>query len=447
MNITETSTDGLKREFQVVISAKDIEEKVNGKLEELRRTVQLPGFRPGKVPVTVIKQRYFGGVLSEVLEDAISDSSRQALSERGLRVALQPKIEVEKYEDGGDLTYKMAVELLPDVEPGDFTGIELEKPVAEVTEESVQEALTRLASSHATQAPVTEDRAAETGDIAVIDFAGTVDGEALEGMDGKDYPLELGAGRFVPGFEEQLVGVKAGEHRTVNVTFPEDYPHERLKGAATVFEVDVKELRKNVPAEVNDELAKEFGMESLEKMREAIRDRIKGEYDGLSRLRVKRQLLDKLAEAHSFEVPAGMVDIEFGGIWERLQEEIKNGTAGEDANKSEDELKAEYRSIAERRVRLGLLLSEVGRRNNIQVTQDEVNRALINEARRFPGQERQVFEFFKQNQQALENLRAPIFEDKVVDHILDQAKVTEKTVSVEELTKDEDEAGNESAAA
>lgn len=447
MNITETSTDGLKREFQVVISAKDIEEKVNGKLEELRRTVQLPGFRPGKVPVTVIKQRYFGGVLSEVLEDAISDSSRQALSERGLRVALQPKIEVEKYEDGGDLTYKMAVELLPDVEPGDFTGLELEKPVAEVSEEAVNEAVTRLASAHSTQAPVTEDRGAENGDIAVIDFAGTVDGEALEGMDGKDYPLELGAGRFVPGFEEQLVGAKAGEHRTVNVTFPEDYPHERLKGAATVFEVDVKELRKNVPAEVNDELAKEFGMESLEKMREAIRDRIKGEYDGLSRLRVKRQLLDKLAEAHSFEVPAGMVDIEFEGIWARLQEELKNGTAGEDANKSEDELKAEYRSIAERRVRLGLLLSEVGRRNNIQVTQDEVNRALINEARRFPGQERQVFEFFKQNQQALENLRAPIFEDKVVDHILDQAKVTEKTVSVEELTKDEDEAGNESAAA
>ncbi|MBP2297855.1 trigger factor [Azospirillum picis] len=447
MNITETSTDGLKREFQVVVSAKDIEEKVNGKLEELRRTVQLPGFRPGKVPVTVIKQRYQGAVLSEVLEDAISDSSRQVLSERGLRVALQPKIEVEKYEEKGDLTYKMAVELLPDVEPGDFTSIELEKPVAEVTDEAVEEALSRLASSHSTQAPVTEDRPAETGDIAVIDFAGTVDGEALPGMDGKDYPLELGAGRFVPGFEEQLVGAKVGEHRTVNVTFPEDYPHERLKGAATVFEVDVKELRKNVPAEVNDELAKEFGMESLDKMREAIRDRIKGEYDGMSRLRVKRQLLDKLAEAYSFDVPPGMVDIEFEGIWSRLQEELKNGTAGEDAGKSEDELKAEYRAIAERRVRLGLLLSEVGRRNDIQVTQDEVNRALINEARRFPGQERQVFEFFKQNQQALDNLRAPIFEDKVVDHILDQAKVSEKTVSVEELSKDEDEAGDESAAA
>ncbi|UKJ72969.1 trigger factor [Azospirillum brasilense] len=439
MNITETSADGLKREYKVVISAQDIEQKVQGRLEELRRTVQLPGFRPGKVPVAVIKQRYGGSVLAEALEDAIADSSRQALNERGLRIAMQPKINVEKYEDGGDLSYTMGVELLPDIEPGDLSGLELEKPVATVEDSAVDEALTRLASAHSVQAPVTEDRAAETGDIAVIDFAGSVDGEALPGMDGKDYPLELGANQFVPGFEEQLVGAKAGEHRTVKVTFPADYPHDRLKGADTVFEVDVKELRKNVPAEVNDDLAKEFGMESLEKLREAVGDRIKGEYANVSRLRVKRQLLDKLAEAHSFEVPPGMVDVEFEGIWQRLQQELKNGTAGEDAGKPEEELKTEYRGIAERRVRLGLLLSEIGRRNDIQVTQDEINRALIAEARRFPGQERQVFEFFKQNREALENLRAPIFEDKVVDYILDQAKVSEKPVSAEELMKDPDE--------
>lgn len=439
MNITETSADGLKREYKVVISAQDIEQKVQGRLDELRQTVQLPGFRPGKVPVAVIKQRYGGSVLAEALEDAIADSSRQALSERGLRIAMQPKIEVEKYEQGGDLSYTMGVELLPDIEPGDFAALELEKPVAEVEDKAVDEAVARLASAHSVQAPVTEDRPAEKGDIAVIDFAGTVGGEALPGMDGKDYPLELGANQFVPGFEDQLVGAKAGEHRTVTVTFPADYPHEQLKGAETVFEVDVKELRKNVPAEVNDDLAKEFGMESLEKLREAVRDRIKSEYANVSRLRVKRQLLDKLAEGHSFEVPPGMVDIEFNGIWERLQEELKNGTAGEDTGKPEEELKTEYRGIAERRVRLGLLLSEVGRRNNIQVSQDELNRALIAEARRFPGQERQVFDFFKQNQQALENLRAPIFEDKVVDFILDQAKVNEKPVSVDELMKDPDE--------
>ena len=439
MQITETSADGLKREFKVVISAQDIATKVDGKLEELRKTVQLPGFRPGKVPVAVIKQRYGGSVLAEALEDAIADSSRQALNERGLRIAMQPKINVEKYEDGGDLSYTMGVELLPDIEPGDLSGLELEKPVATVEDSAVDEALTRLASAHSVQAPVTEDRAAEKGDIAVIDFAGSVDGEALPGMDGKDYPLELGANQFVPGFEDQLVGAKAGEHRTVKVTFPADYPHDRLKGAETVFEVDVKELRKNVPAEVNDDLAKEFGMESLEKLREAVGDRIKSEYANVSRLRVKRQLLDKLAEAHSFEVPPGMVDVEFEGIWQRLQQELKNGTAGEDAGKPEEELKTEYRGIAERRVRLGLLLSEIGRRNDIQVTQDEINRALIAEARRFPGQERQVFEFFKQNREALENLRAPLFEDKVVDYILDQAKVSEKPVSAEELMKDPDE--------
>nr|Q9X6W7.1 RecName: Full=Trigger factor; Short=TF; AltName: Full=PPIase [Azospirillum brasilense]AAD37434.1 trigger factor [Azospirillum brasilense] len=439
MNITETSADGLKREYKVVISAQDIEQKVQGRLEELRRTVQLPGFRPGKVPVAVIKQRYGGSVLAEALEDAIADSSRQALNERGLRIAMQPKINVEKYEDGGDLSYTMGVELLPDIEPGDLSGLELEKPVATVEDSAVDEALTRLASAHSVQAPVTEDRAAEKGDIAVIDSPVRSTGEALPGMDGKDYPLELGANQFVPGFEDQLVGAKAGEHRTVKVTFPADYPHDRLKGADTVFEVDVKELRKNVPAEVNDDLAKEFGMESLEKLREAVGRPHQGRIRQRVALRVKRQLLDKLAEAHSFEVPPGMVDVEFEGIWQRLQQELQNGTAGEDAGKPEEELKTEYRGIAERRVRLGLLLSEIGRRNDIQVTQDEINRALIAEARRFPGQERQVFEFFKQNREALENLRAPIFEDKVVDYILDQAKVSEKPVSAEELMKDPDE--------
>ncbi|WP_431858852.1 trigger factor [Azospirillum sp.] len=439
MQITETSADGLKREFKVVISAQDIATKVDGKLEELRKTVQLPGFRPGKVPVAVIKQRYGGSVMHEVLEDAVSDSSRQALSERGLRPALQPKIDIEKFEENGDLEYKMAVELLPDVEPADLSGIELERLVAEVAEKDVDEALERLAQSRSSTEPVTEDRPAQKGDTVVIDFAGTVGGEALPGMDAKDFNLELGSNSFVPGFEDQLVGAKAGSHVTVNVKFPEDYPAEKLKGQDTVFEVDVKEIRQTVPGKVDEDLAKDFGMESLEKLKDAIRDKLKRDYADAARVKVKRQLLDKLAEAHSFEVPAGMVDIEFDAIWEQLQREIKAGNAGEDAGKSEDELKAEYRSIAERRVRLGLLLSEVGRRNNIQVTQDEVNRALISEARRFPGQERQVFEFFKQNPGAMENLRAPIFEDKVVDYILELAKVSERTVPVEELLRDPDE--------
>jgi trigger factor len=439
MQITETSTDGLKREFKVVLSAQDIDQKVQGRLEELRQTVQLPGFRPGKVPVAVVKQRYGGSVLAEVLENAISDSSRQALNERGLRVALQPKIEVEKYEQGSDLEYKMAVELLPDVEPGDLSSIELEKLVVEVGDDEVGKAIERLAASRSTTEPLTEDRPAAKGDTVVIDFAGTVDGVAQPGMDAKEFPLELGSGRFIPGFEDQLVGAKAGEHVSVTVTFPEEYGVETLNGKEAVFEVDVKEIRKTVPAEVNDDLAKEFGLDDLEKLKESVRDKIRSDYGSVSRLRVKRQLLDKLAEGHSFPVPDGMVEIEFEAIWRRLQDEIQNGNAGEDANKSEDELKAEYRGIAERRVRLGLLLSEIGRRNNIQVSQDELNRALIAEARRWPGQERQVFEFFKNNPQAVENLRAPIFEDKVVDFIVEMAKVSERTVPVEELMRDPDE--------
>lgn len=436
MNITETSTEGLARTFKVVITAQEIEEKVKGRLEELRRTVQLPGFRPGKVPVAVIRQRYGASVLSEALEEAVSDSSRQAIADRGLRVALQPKIAVDKYEENGDLEYTMTVEVLPDIEPGDLTGLELEKPVAPVDDAAVDEALTRLAGTRGNTEPVTEDRPAANGDTVVIDFAGTVDGEARPGMDGKDFPLELGSGQFIPGYEEQLVGAKAGEHRSVTVTFPADYHAAELAGKEAVFEVDVKELRTSVPAAVDDELAKGFGLESLDKLKETIREKMTADYGGVSRLRVKRQLLDKLAEAHDFAVPEGMVEVEFESIWRRLQDEIKSGNAGEDANKSEDDLKAEYRAIAVRRVRLGLLLAEIGRRANIQVTQDEINRALINEARRWPGQERQVFDFFKANPQAIENLRAPIFEDKVVDHILEQAKVTERSVSVEELMRD-----------
>lgn len=439
MNITETSADGLKREFQIVIPAQDIEEKVNGRLEELRRTVQLPGFRPGKVPANVVRQRYRANVMAEVLEQLISDTSRSTLADRSLRPALQPKIEVESFDDGADLAYKMAVELLPEFEPGDVSGIELEKPVAAVTDEAVNDSLNRLASARRTTEAIEGDHAAGAGDVAVIDFKGSVDGVSKPGMDAEAYPLELGSNRFIPGFEEQIIGAKTGEHRTVTVTFPADYPAADLAGKEAVFEIDVKELRRSVMPSLDDELAKSFGMESLDKLKESVADRIKKEYGEMSRQRIKRQLLDKLAETHSFPVPEGMVDIEFEGIWNRVQEEIKAGHAPEEAAKPEEELKAEYRSISERRVRLGLLLSEIGRRNSIDVTQEEMNRALVAEVRRYPGQEREVFDFYKKHPQALDNLRAPIFEDKVVDFVLELAKVTERAVSFEELMRDPDE--------
>lgn len=439
MNITETSTDGLKRSFRIVISAQDIAAKNAARLEEVRQTVQLPGFRPGKVPLSVVQKRYGGSVLAEVLEALLEDSSRALVSERGLRPALQPKIDVEKYEDGGDLAFNMTLELLPDIEPGDLAAIELERPVADVPDDKVTESLTRIAETTKTTEPVTDDRPAANGDVVVIDFDGSVDREKKPGMKGEGYELELGSGSFIPGYEEQLVGAKAGEHRSVVVTFPEQYHAPELAGKEAVFEVDVKEIRASVVPALDDEFAKKVGLSGLEELTKMVRERMEREYAGVSRLRVKRQLLDKLAETHDFTVPEGMVDIEFQGIWERLQEEIKAGQAGDDADKSEDELKTEYRAIAERRVRLGLLLSEIGRRNNIEVTQEELNRAVINEARRFPGQERQVFEFFKNTPHAVENLKAPIFEDKVVDFVIELAKVTETKVSVEDLMRDPDE--------
>ncbi len=447
MQITETSATGLRREFKVVIPAKDIESRVHDRLSEIGKSVKIPGFRPGKVPLPFLKQRYGQSVMGEVLDGAVNDSSRKAIEDNKLRPALQPKVEVTKFEDGSDLEFNMAVELLPEFEPADMAGVEITKPVVAIDDAAVDEAIKRIADSRKSSEPVAKKRAAKKGDIAVIDFDGSVDGEKRPGMKGEGYELELGSGSFIPGFEDQLVGVKPGEHKTVEVTFPEGYHAAELAGKAAVFEVDVKELRVPKAPEIDDEFAKSIGFEGgLDALKGAIRERMQADYGNLSRLRAKRQLLDRLAELHDFAVPQGMVDIEFDQIWQRLQEELKQGGGEpEDKEKDEETLKAEYRAIAERRVRLGLLLSEVGRRNNVTVTREELSRAVIAEAQRYPGQEQQVFEFFKNNPQAVESLRAPIFEDKVVDFILGQVKVTEAPVSVEELMREPDE--DETAAA
>lgn len=447
MQITETSATGLRREFKVVIPAKDIESRVHDRLSEIGKTIKIPGFRPGKVPLPFLKQRYGQSVLGEVLDVAVNDSSKKAIEDNKLRPALQPKVEVTKFEDGSDLEFNMAVELLPEFEPADMAGIAVTKPVVAVDDKAVDEAIQRIADGRKTSEPVAKKRAAKKGDIAVIDFDGSVDGEKRPGMKGEDYELELGSGSFIPGFEDQLVGVKPGEKKTVEVTFPEGYHAAELAGKAAVFEVDVKELRVPKAPEIDDEFAKTLGFEGgLDALKQAVRERMEADYGNLSRLRAKRQLLDRLAELHDFAVPQGMVDIEFDQIWQRLQEELKQGGGdAEDKEKDEETLKGEYRAIAERRVRLGLLLSEVGRRNNVTVTRDELGRAVFAEAQRYPGQEQQVFEFFKNNPQAVESLRAPIFEDKVVDFILGQVKVTEAPVSVEELMREPDE--DETAAA
>lgn len=440
MQITETSAEGLRRDFKVVITAQDIESRVQTRLTEVGKTVKIPGFRPGKVPMPILKQRYGQSVMGEVLEAAVNDGAQKAVSDNNLRPALQPKIEVLKFDPGQDLEFAVQVELLPEIEPADLSAVEIEKPVAAVADDTVTEALGRLSKGRRTTEKVEEDRAAVTGDILLIDFDGSVDGEKRPGMKGDDYELELGSGSFIPGFEDQLVGAKAGSDVTVNVTFPVEYHAAELAGKEAVFEVKVKEIRVGKDAELNDDLAKTFGFDDLEALKAAIKERTEGEYGQTSRLRAKRSLLDKLAELHSFEVPAGMVEIEFEQIWKRLQEELARGGAdAEDEGKDEEALKAEYRDIAVRRVRLGLLLSEIGRRNNISVTREELQKAMFDEVRRYPGQEQQVFEFFQKNPQAVESLRAPIYEDKVVDFILGTVKVNEVTVSVEELMRDPDE--------
>jgi len=448
MQVTETDTDGLKREYKIQISAKDIDEKMTGRLQELGKQVKIPGFRPGKVPLNVLKQRFGRSVMGEVLERAVSDSSSQAMSERGLRPAMQPKIEITSFDEGKDLEYTMAVEILPDIEPMDFSKLSLEREVIKIEDSAVDSTLQDLAKANKTTRKPDAPRKAETGDVLVIDFKGTVDGESLPGMSGEDHHLELGSNAFIEGFEEQLIGGAPGDAREVKVTFPENYPNDRLAGKEAVFAVTVKDVLEAVPAAVDDALAVRLGESDLAALKERIREKIASEYKEFTRMRLKRRLLDELAEAHDFPVPPGMVDSEFEQIWKQIEADREKGELDPgDADKSEDELKADYRTIAERRVRLGLLLSEVGRRNAIEVTQDELNRALFQEAQRYPGKEREVFEFYQKTPEAMANLRAPIFEDKVIDFIVDMAQVSEHALTPDELRAEmEAEAGEEAAA-
>lgn len=449
MQVTETLSDNLKREYTVVIAAEDLGEKLEARLERIGKEVRLPGFRPGKVPMPILRKRFSQSVMGEVIEQAVRDSSAQALTERGLRPAMQPKIEITAFEEGKDLEYKIAVELLPEIEVGDLSKIEMERIKVEVPEAEVDEALSRLASAKRESAPLETPRPAEKGDVLVIDFRGTVDGEALPGLGGEDHHLELGSSRFVEGFEDQLIGVEAGQKRTVTVRFPEQYVNDKLAGREARFDVTVKDVRATLPRAVDDALAEALGEPDLATLRSKVANQIQGDYDRFSRTQLKRQLLDALAEAYQFAVPVGMVDSEFNAIWRQIEEERKHGHVDpEDEGKSDDELKAEYRDIAERRVRLGLLLSEVGRQNGIEVNQDELNRAVMMEAQNHPGHERKVVEFYQNSPEALANLRAPLFENKVVDFILDLAKVSERSMTPSELRDEEaaDETGGEQSA-
>jgi trigger factor len=434
MQVIETNAEGLRREFKVVIPASDFQSRLEMRLQEVGRSIRVPGFRPGKVPMSLLKQRYGRSLLGEILERTVSDSSSQLMSERGLRPAGAPKIEIVSFEEGNDLEYSLAVELIPDITPTDFREIKLDRLVAEVPDSEVEAALQRLADRHRRTRPVETPRPAAKGDVLVLDYVGRVDGKEFAGGSATEQYVELGVAGLLPGFEEQLLGAKAGDHVDVKVTFPEEHPNKELAGREAVFSVTVREHREPQAVAVDDEFAKELGAENLEALRRVMRDRIQNEYAALTRSRLKRQLLDALAATHEFTLPTALVDAEFDAIWRQIEADRKEGRLDpEDQGKSEDELKAEYRDIAARRVKLGLLLSEVGRLNNILVGDEEVGRAIMAEARRYPGRERQVVEFYQKTPQALARLRAPLYEDKVVDFILELAQITERKVTPEKL--------------
>jgi len=446
MEITETNTEGLRREFKIVVAAADIEQSVTLRLGEIGRTVRLAGFRPGKVPLSVLKRRYGSSVIGEVLERAVNDGSAEALRSRNLRPAVQPKVEITSFKEGTDLEYKVAIEVLPEIQPMDFQEISIERLRPEVPESDIQAALDRIAKQQRKAEPV--ERGSAQGDALVIDFKGTIDGKEFPGGSAEGYWLELGSNSFIPGFEDQLTGAKAGEVRTVAVTFPADYGAADLAGKAASFTVTVKEVRAFAAQPLDDTLAQAVGMEKFDELRRAVSDQIERDYESMARQRLKRALLDKLAARHHFPVPEGMVDIEFEGIWRQLEQERERqkATGEPEEPMNEDELKAEYRAIAVRRVRLGLLLAEVGRAHNITVAPEEINRALTEQARGFPGQERKVFDYYREHPEAIDQIRAPLFEDKVIDFILEKAEVTERRVPVSDLLKDEDDEATASTA-
>ena len=445
MEVTETNAEGLSRTFKVVVPASELAAKLDSRIDEIRPQMNLKGFRPGKVPASHVRKMFGKSIMSELIEGLMGETNQKAFEDAKIRPASQPDVQLDGdietvLEGKADLAYDLNVDIMPDFEPTDIKVIELERPVAKVADDDVKEALEKLAEQNVKFEARGKTAKAKDGDAVAIDFVGKIDGEAFEGGSAEDQAVVIGAGRFIPGFEEQLVGVKAGDETELKVTFPEDYPSEDLKGKDAVFEVKVNEVRAPKTPDVDEEFATNFGLESLDQLKEMITQQIQTEHDGASRQKAKRALLDILDERHSFDLPPKMVDQEFETIWTQLQQEKEAGNLDEeDASKTDDELKTEYRAIAERRVRLGLVLAEIGRVADVQITDQEVQQAVIAEARRFPGQEREVIEFFQKNPGAMAQVRAPIYEEKVVDHILEVAKVTDKEISKEDLFADIEE--------
>src|SRR6516164_2154979 len=443
MEVTETLSDGLKREFQVQVPAADLEARVTERLGELKDRVQLRGFRPGKVPVTHLRKIYGKAVMAETIEAVIRELNAKIVSERGLKLAMEPKvtipneaIAVENVIGGqSDLAYTLALEILPKIELGDFKDIKLERQVAEVTD-----ALDRIAEQNRPFAAKAQGAKVEKGDRVVIDFVGRIDGAPFEGGSGGDVGVNVGAGTFIPGFEDQLVDMSAGETRLVQVTFPANYASAQLAGKPAEFDVTVKSIEAPAAVTVDDAFAKSLGLDSLDKLKTAVKARLQQEHAGFSRQRLKRQLLDKLDEMHKFALPPTLAEDEFKNVWAAVESDLKaQGRTFADEGTTEEKAQEEYRGIAERRVRLGLVLAEIGEKNKITVTEDELNRAIMERVRQVPGREQEVWEYYRKNPGAVAAVRAPIFEEKVVDFLVELATVTEKQVLREDLLKDEED--------
>ena len=447
MQVKETVAEGLKHEFQISVSAADLDAKADARLVELKDKVRLNGFRPGKVPVSHLKKVYGRSVMAETIDQTIRDTNTQIFTERGFRLATQPKItmptEQKAVEDilagKSDLTYTVAIEVVPSIALADFKSFKVERPVAEVTEAEVDDAIKRIAEQNRAFAAKAEGTKAEAGDRVTVSFKGTIDGTPFEGGTGEGVPVTIGSNTFSPGFEDQLIGIAAGQTRTLKVSFPKNYGNANLAGRPAEFETTASLIEAPQQIVIDDEFAKTLGLESLDKLKEAARERLAAEFAGATRQRVKRTLLDRLDETHRFEAPPSLVEEEFKLMWDSIKSEMEAGgkTFAEEGT-TEEAAKEEYRKIADRRVRLGLVLSEIGEKNKISVTDDEVSRAVIERARQMPGREKEVWEFYRNNPNALAQLRAPIYEDKVVDFILELATVTEKKVSREELYRDDE---------
>lgn len=449
MQVTETSAEGLKHEYRVVVPATDLEARLHDRLVQLKDRVRLNGFRPGKVPVDHLKRVYGRAVMAEAIEELVRDTNNKIVTDNGYKLAMEPKVtmpenqsEIEGVIAGkSDLSYMVALEVVPTIELADFSSIKLDKLVSEVSEDEIQKSLQLIADQNKPYSPKSEGAKVESGDRVVINFTGTLEGKPFEGGSGEDVGVNIGSGTFIPGFEDQLIGMTAGETRTVNVTFPTNYLAANLAGKEASFEVVAKSVEAPGAVVIDDAFAKSLGMESLDKLRDAVKERLQREHASASRQKLKRALLDKLDELHKFAPPPSLVEQEYHSIWNSVLNDLKSqNRTFADEGTDEEKAKEEYRTIADRRVRLGLVLAEIGDKNSIKVTDEEITRAIVERARQFPGREQEVWDHFRRDPAALAAIRAPIFEEKVVDFVLELAKPTEKVVSREELYREDEEA-------